>query len=632
MPTYGRPRCSSCGARAPGCGTATATRYLDLPRGLAVTEPRPQPPGGGRRARRAGPHAAARVEPVRHRAGLAGGRHPRPAARRRAARLARAGTRGQVFFANSGAEANECALKLARQVRRPGPARRGERVRLVPRPHAGHAARHRPAGQARGVPAAARGLPPRRLGRPRGARGARSTRRSRRCCSSPCRARAASTRRRPSTSRACAGSATSGASCSWSTRCRPASAACGSWFAHQQLGVVPDVVTMAKALGNGVPIGACWAKRRGGRRVRAGRPRHDLRRPAARRRGRPGRARGDGGRGRARPGPRGPARRITAGARGARRRGRGAGPRPAARRRARRAATPRRSPPRLLELGAVVNAVTPTALRLAPSLLITDDEIDHAVDLLAKALGMSARHFLEVDDLTADEVARVLELGRRPGSAAAARRQDAWACTSRSRRCAPATRARWPSCSSAGTRSRSAPTRSAPARASRWPTSPGSCPATTRSSAAGCTTTPCSRSWPAASRIPVVNLLSDLGHPCQALADLLTMRQEWGELAGRTVAWVGDYNNVARSLCLGAALHRHGRAASPARPATARPTPTSSGCSPPAGAAAVRHHPARRGGRGRRRRAHRRVGVDGPRGRGRGRGAAPSRASPSTTT
>jgi acetylornithine/N-succinyldiaminopimelate aminotransferase len=34
----------------------------------------------------------------------------------------------------------------------------------------------------------------------------------------------------------------------------------GRWFAHQHLGVVPDVVTMAKALGNGVPIGACWAR------------------------------------------------------------------------------------------------------------------------------------------------------------------------------------------------------------------------------------------------------------------------------------------------------------------------------------------------------------------------------------
>jgi ornithine carbamoyltransferase len=57
-----------------------------------------------------------------------------------------------------------------------------------------------------------------------------------------------------------------------------------------------------------------------------------------------------------------------------------------------------------------------------------------------------------------------------------------------------------------------------------------------------------------AAAVPVVNLLSDQGHPCQALADLLTMRQSLGELAGATVAWVGDFNNVARSLSLGATL------------------------------------------------------------------------------
>lgn len=54
--------------------------------------------------------------------------------------------------------------------------------------------------------------------------------------------------------------------------------------------------------------------------------------------------------------------------------------------------------------------------------------------------------------------------------------------------------------------------------------------------------------------VPVVNLLSDDAHPCQALADLLTMQQVMGPLAGRTVAWVGDYNNVARSLARGAAM------------------------------------------------------------------------------
>ena len=57
----------------------------------------------------------------------------------------------------------------------------------------------------------------------------------------------------------------------------------------------------------------------------------------------------------------------------------------------------------------------------------------------------------------------------------------------------------------------------------------------------------------AANALPIVNLLSDDSHPCQALADLLTMRQEWGGLEGRTVCWIGDFNNVARSLCTGAA-------------------------------------------------------------------------------
>jgi ornithine carbamoyltransferase len=56
-----------------------------------------------------------------------------------------------------------------------------------------------------------------------------------------------------------------------------------------------------------------------------------------------------------------------------------------------------------------------------------------------------------------------------------------------------------------------------------------------------------------ASGVPVVNLLSDAAHPCQALADLLTMRQQWDDLDGRRVAYVGDFNNVARSLALGAA-------------------------------------------------------------------------------
>ncbi len=54
--------------------------------------------------------------------------------------------------------------------------------------------------------------------------------------------------------------------------------------------------------------------------------------------------------------------------------------------------------------------------------------------------------------------------------------------------------------------------------------------------------------------VPVVNLLSDRAHPCQVIADLLTLRQVFGDLGGRTLAYVGDANNVWRSLALGAAM------------------------------------------------------------------------------
>ena len=160
---------------------------------------------------------------------------------------------------------------------------------------------------------------------------------------------------------------------------------CGSWFAHQQLGVVPDVVTMAKALGNGVPIGACWAKTEvagafepgdhattfGGQPLATAAARAVLSVMEAE--DVPARARHAG-------------ERLTEGALAldgvAEVRGLGllmaielAGGRQA-----------KEVAARLLELGAIVNAVTPTALRLAPSLLISDDEVDLAVELLGKAL------------------------------------------------------------------------------------------------------------------------------------------------------------------------------------------------------------------------------------------------------
>ena len=56
----------------------------------------------------------------------------------------------------------------------------------------------------------------------------------------------------------------------------------GKWFAHQWAGIVPDVMPLAKGLAGGVPIGAVVAARRGGRRLRPGQPRHDVRRQSAR--------------------------------------------------------------------------------------------------------------------------------------------------------------------------------------------------------------------------------------------------------------------------------------------------------------------------------------------------------------
>jgi ornithine carbamoyltransferase len=57
-----------------------------------------------------------------------------------------------------------------------------------------------------------------------------------------------------------------------------------------------------------------------------------------------------------------------------------------------------------------------------------------------------------------------------------------------------------------------------------------------------------------AADVPVVNGLSDTHHPCQALADLMTVREEFGTVEGTKVAYVGDGNNVAHSLAIACAL------------------------------------------------------------------------------
>jgi ornithine carbamoyltransferase len=54
--------------------------------------------------------------------------------------------------------------------------------------------------------------------------------------------------------------------------------------------------------------------------------------------------------------------------------------------------------------------------------------------------------------------------------------------------------------------------------------------------------------------VPIINGLTDYAHPCQALADIMTMRQCAGSLVGKTLTFVGDGNNVARSLAVGCAM------------------------------------------------------------------------------
>src|SRR5436305_2900355 len=68
----------------------------------------------------------------------------------------------------------------------------------------------------------------------------------------------------------------------------------------------------------------------------------------------------------------------------------------------------------------------------------------------------------------------------------------------------------------------------------------------------------------AAASVPVVNALTDLTHPCQALADLMTIRAEKGGLSGLTLTYVGDGNNVSHSLLLaGCAAGMRVRVAAP---------------------------------------------------------------------
>ena len=124
--------------------------------------------------------------------------------------------------------------------------------------------------------------------------------------------------------------------------------------------------------------------------------------------------------------------------------------------------------------------------------------------------------------------------------------------------------------------------------------------------------------------VPVINGLTDLLHPCQVLADLLTVREALGGWDGKTVAWIGDGNNMANSWINAAGLL--GFELRLACPEGYEPDPEMLTRNAGKRDRITRHRATRRGGRGRPRGHHRRVGLHGPGGGGRKSARGPSRA------
>ena len=110
--------------------------------------------------------------------------------------------------------------------------------------------------------------------------------------------------------------------------------------------------------------------------------------------------------------------------------------------------------------------------------------------------------------------------------------------------------------------------------------------------------------------IPVVNLLSDRAHPCQAVADFLTLQELVGDLDGRKLVFVGDGNNVASSLAYAAALS--GVELTVASPVGYELDDVTVDRARNLGGAHRARGRSLRSGAGRRRGLHRRVDVDGP--------------------
>ena len=384
MPTYGAPALQLVRGEGSWVWDREGNRYLDLLSGLAVTSL-----GHSHPAVAAALHEQA--ETLLHVSNLFG-TEPGAEVARTLDRLlghgqpgwpADGATRGQVFFANSGAEANECALKLARRF-----GGRGRHVvvsafgsfhgRTLATLHAtGQPAKHE---AFQPLPEGFRHVAWNDLEALEGALDPSVAA----VLLEPVQGEGGVNPATPEYFQGVRRLCDERGILFMVDEVQTGLGRCGAWFAHQRLGVVPDVVTMAKALGNGVPIGACWAKAEvaaafepgdhattyGGQPLATAAARAVLATMEAEDVVARAEAMGE---------------RLAAGARTLPGVAdvRGLGLLVAIELRDHGA---KEVAARLLELGAIVNAITPTALRLAPSLLISDDELDHALALLEAAL------------------------------------------------------------------------------------------------------------------------------------------------------------------------------------------------------------------------------------------------------